>query len=170
MAMTDDDETKATAEVRSSDGQIQTNAVVNAVLALLIAAAFWYLFANAWKEAFTCDGLLVQRYDEVPSGVCEGVGAGGVGEFFGISGDVVPGLGDLIDAPLNLVRQISLAVVLLVMVVMSLLITFIVGNLRKVARLIALDRAQWAAAMRGLRSVLVVLAVMTGAFFLLAVI
>ncbi|MEM8924057.1 MAG: hypothetical protein AAGD35_11195 [Actinomycetota bacterium] len=167
--MTDDEEaTTAASETLPPDGRLRTDAVVNAVLAVLIAAAFWYLFTNAWKQAFTCDGLLVQRYDEVPSGVCEGVGAGGVGEFFGISGDVVPGLGDLIDTPLNVVRQVSLAVVLLVLVVVSFLITFILGNLRKVARLLALDREQWAAALRGLRGFLVVLAVMTGAFFLVA--
>jgi hypothetical protein len=71
--------------------------------------------------------------------------------------NLVPGLEAVIDPPLRVVRKLSIVAYLGFLVVLSVVMTVIVANARRLVRLLRLDRQEWMRLMLGMRLFLAVL-------------
>jgi hypothetical protein len=137
--------------------------LVNVVLLAVAVALFWYTFANALRDDFTCDALIVERYD-LPASVCEGaIGTDGfIGDAAGVVGldrgdTLVPGLMNVIDGPLQTVRKIGIGLFLVLLALLALGITLLIASLKTVARLVRRDPETWQRLLGATRLYLLVL-------------
>jgi hypothetical protein len=144
-------------------GSVRRAAALNLALVLAVSAGFWWLYTEAFRDDFTCRALIIERYD-MPEAVCEGaIGTEGiVGDALDLMGadtgdNLVPGLEAVIDPPLRVVRKLSIVAYLGFLVVLSVVMTVIVANARRLVRLLRLDRQEWMRLMLGMRLYLAVL-------------
>ncbi len=142
--------------------------LVNAALVVAVGVAFWWAFAHAFADAFSCRSLIVDRYD-VDGAVCEGaIGTGGrvgdVLDMVGVDADdtLVPGLESLIDGPLGVVRQVTIGVYLVLVLGVAAVATFVIRNLGRLIRLIRLDPEEWDRFASALRTYLLVVLALYG--------
>lgn len=91
------------------------------------------ILTDTFINYFNCDFLITESLD-MPSAFCNGVDA----EVFSL-----PGLKDVMNTPLNLIRFYILLVVLTSLVAASGCITYVINNLKKVVKLITFDKAEW---------------------------
>lgn len=145
----------------------------SAVALVVVVLLGWYLFANAFSDRFTCRYVIVDQLGAEPL-TCDGFdvlpsSAKSTLDDFGISVDSrVPGLGSIVDGPLELLRKLGLGAALAGLVAVSALATYVVANAQKIIRLVKLDRQQWARSIETLRTFATILLVLMVAFWWLA--
>jgi hypothetical protein len=133
----------------------------------------WYLFTNAFADRFTCRYLIVDQLGAEPL-TCDGFdvlpsSAKSTLDRFGIDIDSrVPGLGSVVDGPLEFLRKLSLGAALAGLVVISAFATYVMANVQKFVRLVRLDPQQWARSMETLRTFATILLVLMVVFWLFA--
>lgn len=129
----------------------------SALALVAIALLGWHLFNTAFSDRFTCRYVIVDQlgaepltcdgFDVLPSSVKSTLNR------LDISVDSrVPGLGAIVDGPLELLRKLSLGAVLFGLVVISAGATYVISNIQKIVRLVKLDRQQWARSFETLRT------------------
>ncbi|MFZ0544482.1 MAG: hypothetical protein WAM60_03555, partial [Candidatus Promineifilaceae bacterium] len=114
--------------------------IYNVVLLAVAILLFSILLSQAFKTYFNCDYLIHKSLD-VPSFFCEGK------DFTVVK---IPGLNAVMNGPLEFIRRGIIWVVLALFIAISGYLTFIINNLKKVIKLLTLDKREW----QGLLSVL----------------
>lgn len=151
---------------RDSDSPLRglwDNVFVFSGLMLAVALLLSYLMIrSAFSDQFNCDYLLVEQVS-APDFTCDGADLGestglsgavdDVADFLGLGdsdagsavGDAlsIPGLADLIDGPLGVIRRIGVVVGLLLLAAFSAWVTWVVRHVRHIVRLLQLDREAW---------------------------
>lgn len=132
---------------------------IMAAIALLLS---YLMIRFAFDDQFNCDYLLVEQVS-APDFTCDGADLGNstglssavddVADFLGLGdsdagttvGDAlaIPGLADLIDGPLGVIRRIGVVVGLLLLVAFSAWVTWMIRNLQQLLRLLRGDRQAW---------------------------
>jgi hypothetical protein len=115
---------------------------------LLIAAIFLFnLIVQQTFKPYTNCAYLIGTKLSMPSFFCEGYDV----RAFGASIFKIPGLGGVMDPPLEFVRKLIAWSVLLFFAVLSTYLTYILNNLKTVVKLLTFNKEQWKSFMANLR-------------------
>lgn len=129
--------------------------VYNVVMILIAVFLFSTLLSQAFRQYFNCNFLVTQSLS-MPSFMCDGVDLTLV---------EVPGLERVMNGPLEGIRRAVLWIVLVIFIALSGYLTFILNNLKKVVKLLTLDKREWQNLLSTLRIFITILVVLTGLFF-----
>ncbi|MDJ0757016.1 MAG: hypothetical protein QNJ45_26025 [Ardenticatenaceae bacterium] len=133
----------------------QRTAVYNAVMIAAAALLFYWLLQQAFSAYFNCNYLIRDSLD-MPGFVCSGR------DFTVVR---IPGLNSVMNGPLEGIRRFILWAVLFFFIVISGYATWIIQNMRKVVKLIKLDRQEWKAVGSTMRVFISILVLLNAAFF-----
>jgi len=151
---------------RSTVGKVaggfwRNNVLFNTVAFGLAAVLAIWAYSSAFENQFRCQFLIVDQVD-APQFMCDGADIGAstgvagavdsVANALGLGGDdesvvgdalTVPGLSNLIDGPLEVVRKIGVVATLVLMAATSAAATWVFRHLREAIRLLKFDRQAW---------------------------
>lgn len=130
--------------------------VYNIVMLALAILLFSILLSQAFKAYFNCDYLIHESLD-MPSFFCEGK------DFTIVD---IPGLDSVMDGPLEFIRRGIIWIVLLLFIAISGYLTFILNNLKKVVKLLTLDKREWQGLLSVLRIFVTIFVILNAVFFL----
>lgn len=130
--------------------------VYNVVLLAVAILLFSILLSQAFKTHFNCNYLIHESLD-VPSFFCEGK------DFTIVE---IPGLNSVMNGPLEFIRRGMIWVVLLLFIAISGYLTFIINNLKKVAKLLTFDKREWQGLLSALRIFVTIFVILNAVFFI----
>ena len=148
--------TQAAGKVKAAVRFVWRQTIVYNILMILIAILlFSTLLSQAFRPYFNCNFLISQSLS-MPSFMCDGVDLTLV---------EVPGLARVMNGPLEGIRQAVLWIVLVVFIALSGYLTFILSNLKKIVKLLTLDKREWQNLLSTLRIFITILVLLTGLLF-----
>ena len=120
---------------------------------LLVAAVFLFnvITQQTFKPYTNCAYLIGNKLG-MPSFFCEGYDV----KAFGVSIFNIPGLGGVMDPPLELVRQVIVWSVVIFFACLSASLTYILNNLKAVIKLLTFNKEQWKSFLASLRTWLLI--------------
>jgi hypothetical protein len=129
--------------------------IYNIVLFAIAILLFSIMLSQAFKAYFNCDFLIHESLD-VPSFICEGR------DFTIVE---IPGLNSVMNGPLEFIRRGIIWIVLFLFIAISGYLTFIINNLKKVVKLLTLDKREWQGLLSSLRIFVTIFVILNALFF-----
>jgi len=134
--------------------------IVSGLLLILVVFLFNGILKETFQRYMNCGYLLGTRLG-MPSFFCDGYTV----TWFGADIFTIPGLGGVMNPPLELLRKIISWTVLLFFAFLSLYLTILVNNLKAVVKILPFNKEEWRRFMASARTWMLFFVIFCAAFY-----